>query len=677
MKSSSFIILSLLILQHFLSFTAGQINYFPIFRCRASAGNFTANSTYGTNLKTALDSLVSASTNYGFYNTSAGEPPYTVSATTLCRGDIGSEACQSCIQSSITLLRQNCPYQMEALVWTSNCSISYSNRTYTSTVSARPNAKVSGTINATNIDIFDKALRDLAGSLRALTAGGNLLRKFSTGDVVYGPGLGKIYFMMQCTPDLSPFDCNSCLSIVFREAQGCCDGDIDVGVFFPSCYVRYSNVSFYNDPPAISLPSPPPMPATSEGKGKSSKIIYVIVPVASVSLGLVIIGGICFLVIKARQKNITSKKETGSAFSTLLMSENKTNSANLAQAGSAEIMDMGTIGSLQFDLDSIREATNNFLDDNKIGEGGFGPVYKGVFASGVEVAVKRLSKSSGQGSLEFINEVILMAKLQHRNLVRLLGFSLEAEEKLLIYEYVSNKSLDYFLFDPNRHGHLDWPKRYKIIGGITRGMLYLHEDSRLRIIHRDLKASNILLDVNMNAKISDFGLARIVGVDQTEANTNRIVGTYGYMSPEYAVHGHFSVKSDVFAFGVVMLEIISGQKSSRFYNQDSIEDLPHFAWKKWMEGTAMELMDPTMVETCSEAEVMRCINIGLLCVQEDVDARPFMAYVLNMLNNYSITLPSPTRPPHYLPKVHTSYFSSSKSVPKSADQSLITEIHPR
>lgn len=239
-------------------------------------------------------------------------------------------------------------------------------------------------------------------------------------------------------------------------------------------------------------------------------------------------------------------------------------------------MEMSTVGSLKFDLSTIEAATNNFFDDNKIGEGGFGPVYKGVLANGTEVAVKRLSKSSGQGSHEFVTEVILMAKLQHRNLVRLLGFCLEDEERILIYEFVPNKSLDHFIFDPNRQGHLDWVKRYKIIEGIARGMLYLHHDSRLRIIHRDLKTSNVLLDQDMNAKISDFGLARIFGVDQTQASTNRIVGTYGYMSPEYAVRGQFSVKSDVFAFGVVVLEIITGKKSSSFFDQDDRDDLPHF-----------------------------------------------------------------------------------------------------
>ncbi|KAK1422679.1 hypothetical protein QVD17_17965 [Tagetes erecta] len=345
-------------------------------------------------------------------------------------------------------------------------------------------------------------------------------------------------------------------------------------------------------------------------------------------------------------------------------------------------METVSVQSLRYDLKTIEIATNCFSQDNKIGRGGFGHVYKGVLTNGQEVAVKRLSATSSQGVEEFVNEAVLMAKLQHRNLVRLIGFCHESKEKILIYEYVPNKSLDYFLFDSAKHGHLDWATRWKIIGGITRGLLYLHEDSRLRIIHRDLKASNILLDKDMNAKIADFGLARSFGVDQTQGNTNKVAGTLGYMSPEYAMHGHFSVKSDVFSFGVIVLEIIFGRRNSSFYQENDVEDLLRFAWKQWTGGRTLELLDSILAQSpYSEIEVVRCINIGLLCVQEDADARPSMASILNMLNNNSVTLPEPKKPPYFISKGIAIDISGDAEnlIPAviSVNNSSITEVHPR
>ncbi|KAF8030041.1 hypothetical protein BT93_E2460 [Corymbia citriodora subsp. variegata] len=296
-----------------------------------------------------------------------------------------------------------------------------------------------------------------------------------------------------------------------------------------------------------------------------------------------------------------------------------------------------------FNFSSIEAATNFFSEENRLGLGGFGPVYKGKLFGGQEIAVKRLSRKSSQGVEEFKNEVMLIAKLQHRNLVRLLGFCVQGEDKMLIYEYMPNRSLDCFIFDPAKRAQLDWKKRFEIIEGIARGLLYLHRDSRLRIIHRDLKASNILLDEEMNPKISDFGMARIFGTNENEASTNRVVGTYGYMSPEYAMEGLFSVKSDVYSFGVLLLEIIRGKKNFGFRTLEHSNLIVH-AWHHLKEGKWMELIDPCIRDTCSTDEVLRCIQVGLLCVQDSAIDRPAMPSVVLLLESEIVDLPFPKLP---------------------------------
>ncbi|RID55350.1 hypothetical protein BRARA_G02616 [Brassica rapa] len=301
------------------------------------------------------------------------------------------------------------------------------------------------------------------------------------------------------------------------------------------------------------------------------------------------------------------------------------------------------------EFEAVAIATNNFSDGNKLGKGGFGIVYKGMLPDGKEIAVKRLSKKSLQGTGEFKNEVRLIARLQHLNLVRLLGCCVDKGEKMLIYEYLENLSLDSHLFDKIRRSNLSWQKRFDIANGIARGLLYLHQDSRFRVIHRDLKASNILLDKNMTPKISDFGMARIFGREETEANTRKVVGTYGYMSPEYAMDGIFSMKSDVFSFGVLLLEIISGKKTNGFYNSNRDLNLLGFVWRYWKEGKGIEIVDPIIIDDSSSAvlrthEILRCIQIGLLCVQERAEDRPVMSTVMVMLGSETTAIPQPKRP---------------------------------
>ncbi|KAL1215957.1 G-type lectin S-receptor-like serine/threonine-protein kinase SD1-29 [Cardamine amara subsp. amara] len=322
-----------------------------------------------------------------------------------------------------------------------------------------------------------------------------------------------------------------------------------------------------------------------------------------------------------------------------------------------------------FEMHVIRSATNDFSASNKLGQGGFGPVYKGELVDGKEIAVKRLSSSSGQGIEEFMNEIRLISKLQHRNLVRLLGYCIEGEEKLLVYEFMVNKSLDIFLFDSTLKLELDWPKRFDIIQGIARGLLYLHRDSRLRVIHRDLKVSNILLDEKMNPKISDFGLARMFQGTQYQDNTRRVVGTLGYMSPEYAWAGLFSEKSDIYSFGVLMLEIISSQRISRFSFGDENKSLLAYAWDSWSETGGFSFLDRDLTDSCHAFEVARCVQIGLLCVQHEAVDRPNTLQVLSMITS-TTDLPIPKQP---IFAVHN-FDDVSMSQSKSKDFISVNEL---
>ncbi|MBA0778464.1 hypothetical protein Gotri_006324 [Gossypium trilobum] len=358
----------------------------------------------------------------------------------------------------------------------------------------------------------------------------------------------------------------------------------------------------------------------NRNRPKSKTWIWILISIAMALMIIVLLSTLFYL---RRRRQIRKEEEY---LLDLMTSEDANDVSELQTGNNGRNLNIYTAA-------LIMSATNGFSPDNLLGRGGFGPVFKGSLDDGQEVAIKRLSSGSSQGLVEFKNELILIAKLQHTNLVRLLGFCVQGEDKMLVYEYMPNKSLDTFIFDDSKRKLLNWDKRFSIIEGIAQGLLYLHKYSRLRIIHRDLKLSNILLDENMNPKISDFGLARIYKTSEAGSNTNRIVGTYGYMSPEYAMEGIFSEKSDVYSFGVMVLEVVSGRKNSSHFEFDRPLNLVGYAWELWKHGGALELMDPTLSDSCfKQYQVLRCITLGLLCVEDNPLDRPTMSDVISVLN---------------------------------------------
>ncbi|KEH43957.1 cysteine-rich receptor-kinase-like protein [Medicago truncatula] len=545
----------------------GQPNFLRNY-CINNNGNYTANSTYQNNLSTLLSNLTSnTEINYGFYNFSYGQNTDKVNAVGLCRGDVKPDVCRSCLNDSRVLLTKLCPNQKEAIGWYVDCMLRYSNRSIFGVMEASPSYLKWTLKNATEVDQFNQVLGNLMRKLKEIAASSDSRRKFATANATLN--FETTYGLVQCTPDLSQQDCNDCLERAISEIPIYFNNKVGGIVLKPSCNIRHEIYSFYDPTPVIDPGETSP---SEEEKSKSSHTtIAIVVPTVVVVVASLLI----FICICVRKRKAKINLED---------IEDDNNDIEIAE-------------SLLFNFETLRVATSNFSEANKLGHGGFGIVYQGILAGGQVIAIKRLSTNSGQGDIEFKNE----------------------------------------------KAQLDWERRYKIIGGIARGLLYLHQDSQLRIIHRDLKAGNILLDEKLNPKISDFGIARLLLVDQTQVNTNKIVGTYGYMAPEYVMFGEFSIKSDVFSFGVLVLEIISGQKACHVFHAQRSEDLLSFAWRNWREGTITNIIDPSL-SNGSRNEIMRCIHIALLCVQENLVERPIMATVVLMLSSYYITLAVPLEP---------------------------------
>ncbi|KAK2385953.1 cysteine-rich receptor protein kinase [Trifolium repens] len=612
-------------------------------------------STYKSNLNKVLSLLSSdAIVSKGYNHTNIGDNTVDgVYGLYDCRGDVVGSFCQFCVSTAASDILQRCPNRASATIWYNFCILRYSNHNFFGKLTTDPSWNKSGSEKINNPQELEKAEDNMQNLIKEATLDTKKLFAMSEFNLSSNK---KRYGLVQCSRDLNDKQCNQCLEAMLDKVPKCCATKISWQVLAPSCLIKYDNVMFYQ---LISQTSTP-LPAGQGGSNKSNTLIITIVIVLVVAVALM---SCCIYFI--RRRNHSNRDG--------LQSETIPISLNDRKENDSLNPDLPIIP-----LTWIRQSTNNFSELSKLGEGGFGPVYKGNLVDGTEVAIKRLSITSGQGSQEFQNEVIFIAKLQHRNLVRLLGCCIEDNEKLLVYEYMPNSSLDFHLFDDEKRKLLDWKLRLNIINGIAKGLLYLHEDSRLRVIHRDLKASNVLLDQEMNPKISDFGLARAFEKDQCQENTKRVVGTYGYMSPEYAMEGLYSVKSDVFSFGVLLLEIICGKKIRNFNLEEHGQSLLVYSWNLWYEGKSLELLDPILKKTYIANEVVRCIHIGLLCVQEDAIDRPTMSNVVVMLASDTMALPNPNDPAFSVGRKLKEEESTSKaSNDPSVNEVTISNVFPR
>uniref|UniRef100_A0A0D6QTZ7 Cysteine-rich receptor-like protein kinase 10 n=1 Tax=Araucaria cunninghamii TaxID=56994 RepID=A0A0D6QTZ7_ARACU len=631
---------------------------------QCNAANYTNANKFESNLNTVLNNLVRHTSSSGGFNTSvSGQLPDQVYGLLQCRGDASVEECYNCSLQAKTAVRQSCGNVVGGKVWVDKCFLRYENYSFIGVLDTSSAGVLYNVGKATDPKAFGKAVRQLFTNLS--DAAPSSPKRYSTGTTYDSWMLTNINGLVQCWMDISIDDCKKCLQDAISTLLQVTNGTQVGGVaYLGSCFAHYETYDFFTPaaPPPGSPPpeeppadSPPPeeppanSPPSTQSKTKSNKSPSRAAIILGILAGLLLIFG--------------SPVLHGSPYEDRHIEEDS-------------VINQGQGQHRVFNLETVIAATTNFHENNKLGEGGFGPVYKGIMPDGKEVAVKKLSLKSTQGRKEFLNEVKLVAKIQHRNLVNLLGCCAEGLERLLVYEYLPNKSLDKILFDPERRRELDWQKRFNIIIGIARGLLYLHEDSQMRIIHRDIKASNILLDGKMNPKIADFGLERLFSEDETHVST-AVAGTYGYMAPEYAMHGQLSVKADVYSFGVVLLEIVCGRKNTDFKSSADFQSLLDLVWRSYSRGNIVDVIDREITESCLHERAFRCIHVGLLCTQADASLRPLMSSIYSMLSNLSIVnLPDPTRPAFvnitYNPaQSHTSTSTTSTSMSASTSSELL------
>ncbi|XP_049389587.1 cysteine-rich receptor-like protein kinase 2 [Solanum stenotomum] len=333
---------------------------------------------------------------------------------------------------------------------------------------------------------------------------------------------------------------------------------------------------------------------------------------------------------------------------------------------------------LNFKYSTLDKATGSFDEANKLGQGGFGTVYKGVLADGKEIAVKRQFFNNKHTAADFYNEVNIISSVHHKNLTRLLGYSTSGPESLLVYELLPNQSLDRFIFDPIKGKALNWEKRFEIIIGTAEGMVYLHENTNTRIIHRDIKASNILLDSRLRAKIADFGLVRSFQEDKSHISTV-LAGTLGYMAPEYLTRGQLTEKADVYSFGVLLLEIVTGRQNNKRNNSEYTVSLVSDVWEHYKRGIVEELFDPNLMlhnyHTINvRNEVARVLHVGLLCTQEIPTLRPSMSKALQMFIKKDEELPPPTKPPFVAEKIMETHNPWEKYLIKQGASATIANL---
>ncbi|KAL8155624.1 cysteine-rich receptor-like protein kinase 2 [Apium graveolens] len=535
-----------------------------------------------------------------------------VYAIVQCRNYLSIVDCVSCFDIAAVDIRKYCRLVNGARVIYDGCFLRYETNRFYGTANALGNAGKcdnstirNGTASATSYNaVVDALLSDL---VIATPKTKNLYAATVT-EVAPG-GNTSVYAMAQCAETVTEIECQNCMNVAYENIKSC-PPRTGARAFDAGCFMRYTNTPFFASNQTINISRF----LRSGGSSNKKAIIG----------GMV--GGVGFLLLVlalllryrlSRKKKITTRGNV---------------------LGSTELQ-----GPVTYNYKDLKSATKNFSQEYKLGEGGSGDVYKGIVKNGNMVAVKRLALSTSKAKADFESEVRLISNVHHRNLVRLLGCSRRGPDLLLVYEYMENGSLDSYLYGGKR-GTLNWQQRFDIIFGTARGLAYLHEQFHVRIIHRDIKPGNILLDDELQPKIADFGLVRLLPEDQTHLNT-KFAGTLGYTAPEYALQGQLSEKVDTYSFGVLLLEIVSGRRCSDTNIESDTDFLLEYAWKLHENDMHLKLVDETLdSDEYKPEEVKKVIEIALMCTQSPASLRPTMSEVVVLLISDRSLVVSLSRP---------------------------------
>ncbi|XP_057855575.2 cold-responsive protein kinase 1-like [Cryptomeria japonica] len=564
---------------------------------------------FAENLKAALDYVVQNVVPSGFASKDVGASDLDDSVYVLaqCRKDKSAADCADCIKVA-TKQASNCTSVTGGRASYDGCLVRFENDNFYNDYTDDGNKQVCGDANVSSANSFSATARSLISDLCAATP---RIKDYFAAQTRQGPSNTTIYGLASCIRSLQMDSCQKCLAIALDNINKCFPRSegraVDAG-----CYLRYDSNPFFPSNATIDLKHFLP-----RGKEVNSTV-WIIIGVVG---GVFVLGLITCLLVFGKQIMGPSQIQVDTE-------------------GATELRGPG-----DFDFKILKKASNNFDEANKLGEGGFGQVFKGTLKNGNVVAIKKLTLGRSPSAIsEFESEVKLISNVHHRNLVRLLGCCRQGQERLLVYEYMPNSSLDRILFGEHTKS-LSWKERFNIILGTARGLAYLHDGFHVCIIHRDIKSSNILLDNNFQAKIADFGLARLLPHDKSHVST-KFAGTLGYTAPEYASHGQLTEKADTYSFGVVVLEIVSGRKSIDLNQPPDMQYLLEWVWSLHEENKVLEVVHKEeKMEGYDEEEVVRVINLALLCIQGSGSRRPSMSEAVTiLLNKAEIDFQTPLQP---------------------------------